>query len=265
MARDLAIVTGASAGIGEAFARRLAADDHDLIVIARRADRLRALANELHSQHSVDVEPLVADLGTETGIAALERAAAADRLSLLVNNAGFGGYKPFTQLDAGTMEELLGIHVRAVARATHAALLGMIERGRGAVVTIASMLAFSGAFQNEMLPKRVTYAASKAWQVAFTQLLAGELEGTGVRALVVCPGVVKTEFHEVQGMDMSALPRMSSEDVVQASLAALANGEVVSCPAVDDVSRWDELAGAQQNLFQLQFGAGLAPRYRDGS
>lgn len=262
MTRDLAIVTGASAGIGEAFARRLARDDYDLIVVARRISRLRALADELHSLHGVDVEPLVADLGTDTGIATLERAATAERLSILVNNAGFGGYKPFTQLDADTMEELLGVHVRAVARATRAALPGMIARGRGAVITIASMLAFSGPFRNERLPKRATYAASKAWQVAFTQLLAGELDGTGVHALVVCPGVVKTEFHEVQGMDFSAIPRMSSEDVVQTALSALAAGEVVCSPGVEDVAKWDELAAMQEDLFQLQFGSELAPHYR---
>jgi len=265
MARDRALVTGASAGIGEAFAERLARDGYDLVVVARRGDRLEALAERLEKDNGAAVDVVVADLGTEEGIARVETIAAGDdRLGLLVNNAGFGAYRPFVELDPATASQLVNVHVMSVMRVTRAAIPGMIARGRGGVITIASLLAFSGTIPANPIPNRVTYAAGKAFQVAFTQLLAGELAGTGVRVSVCCPGVVKTEFHTVQGMDMSMLPRMSSEDVVQAALAAHAAGEVTSSPGFDDAALWSRLAEAQTGVM-FSGKPELAPRYRPGS
>ena len=261
--RERALVTGASAGIGEAFAERLARDGFDLVVVARRGDRLEALAERLRTKHGAEVEVIDADLSTDDGIARVERAAAEDdRLTMLVNNAGFGGYKPFADLEPGAIDALVGVHVLAPLRVTRAALPGMVARGRGSVITIASLLAFSGPIANPFLPARATYAGAKAFQVAWTQVVANELEGTGVRVTVCCPGVVKTEFHEVQGMDMSSLPRMSPEDVVQGALAASERGEIVNSPPVDDVNLWDRLAAAQTAAFANGRTSELAPRYR---
>src|SRR5581483_2876082 len=158
----------------------------------------------------------------------------------LVNNAGFGGYRPFIELDPAVADGLLSIHVRAVVQATRAALPGMVARGRGGVINVASLLALSGTVPaGQFMPMRAVYGASKAFLLAFSQLVAGELAampGAGdVRVQVCLPGIVKTEFHEVQGMDTSKMPpRMAPEDVVQASLSALAKGEVICIPAVED-------------------------------
>jgi uncharacterized protein len=264
--RDVAFVTGASAGIGEAFAERLARDGYDLIITARREERLRSLAERLSKETEVSVEVLPADLSASNDLRALERRVAAeDRLALLVNNAGFGAYRHFVSLEPDVAENLIDVHVTASVRLSRAALPGMVSRGRGAIVNVASMLAFSGTLPPAPLPARATYAGAKAFLVTFTQTLAGELAGTGVKAQVCCPGLVATEFHEVQGQDMSSLPRMSPDEVVRASLAGLDAGEVVCCPTLEDASALDRLAEAQ--IAVLGYGQGppsveLASRYR---
>jgi uncharacterized protein len=245
--RDRALITGASAGIGEAFAERLARDGWDLIITARRRERLEALAERLAKETDVEVDVIAADLSEPDGIAAVEERAASDeRLALLINNAGFGGYRPFVELDPLVAEDLINVHITATVRASRAALPGMIERKRGAIVTIASLLGYSGTVPAGPLPQRVIYAAAKSFQVAFTQLLAGELAGGYVRAMVVCPGVVKTEFHEVQNMDMSHLPRMSPDDIVTATLAGLEAGEIVCIPSLEDRSLIPRLGEAER-------------------
>jgi uncharacterized protein len=268
--RDRALVTGASAGIGEAFAERLARDGYDLILVARRGDRLESIAERLAKESGAGIEVFALDLTNAADLAKLEKAAASDDgLSLLINNAGFGGYCPFVELDPRVAEELIDVHVTATVRLTRAALPGMIARGRGAIVNIASLLAFSGTIPADPLPHRATYAAAKSFMVTFTQTLAGELAGTGVRAMVCCPGVVKTEFHEVQGMDLSHVPRMSSEDIVTATLAGLELGEVVCVPALEDASLVDKVGETQRALLGGASVGGrggpgpqLATRYR---
>jgi uncharacterized protein len=262
MERGIALVTGASAGIGEAFAERLARDGYDLVVVARRKDRLDALASRLEEERGVTVEAVAVDLSDAGDLAALERRAAGDdRLSLLINNAGFGAYRPFIELDPDLAKQLIDVHVTATVRLTRAVLPAMIARGRGAVINVASMLAFSGTLPpGKPLPYRATYAAAKSFMVTFTQALAGELAGTGVRAMVCCPGVVKTEFHEVQGMDFSRVPRMSSGDIVAATMAGLELGEVVCVPALEDASFVEKVGEAQRALLgSASIGA------RDGS
>src|SRR5437763_943378 len=145
MSRPLALVTGASAGIGQAFAGRLARDGHDRIVVARRRERLEALARRLGEAHQSDVQVLLADLATPAGVDAVAARAADAPLALLVNNAGFGGYRPFIELDPAVADGLLSIHVRAVVQATRAALPGMVARGSGGVINVASLLALSGS------------------------------------------------------------------------------------------------------------------------
>jgi uncharacterized protein len=150
---------------------------------------------------------LAADITDPGGLrSAEETIAATPDLGLLVNNAGFAGYGPFAGLDPTVADALIGVHVTAPTRLTRAALLAMLDPGRGAVINIASLLAFSGSLPPRPMPFRATYAAAKAYLVTFTCALAGELAGTGVRVQVCGPGVVATEFHQGTGIDLARLP-----------------------------------------------------------
>ena len=230
-----ALVTGATAGIGLSFARQLAADGHDLILVARDVERLGRVAAELRTVHANGVEVLSADLVTAEGVGAVEeRLQDPNRpVDLLVNNAGFSLRKPFVASDIADEEAMLDVLVGAVLRLTHAALPGMIGRGHGAVVNVSSVAGW--------VP-RGTYAAAKAWVTSFTQGLDGQLEGTGVRAMVLVPGFVRTEFHDRARIDMSALPSflwLDADDVVRAGLRDLRRGRTVSVPgAVYRIAAW---------------------------
>jgi short-subunit dehydrogenase len=264
--RSIALVTGASGGIGAAFAKHLARLGNDIIVTARRRERLEALAERLRRDHGVDVEVVVADLADAADLDRLAGITATrPRLTLLVNNAGFGGYGPFASLDAATVGQLIDVHVRATVRLSHAALPGMLERGRGAVVNVASLLAFSATVTTTPPPLRATYAGAKSFVVAFTQLLAAELAATPVRAMVVCPGVVRTEFHEIQGIDVAAAAAMSADDLVAGTLLGLERGEVVCAPALEDESLIAAIGVAQRTLLGAVGGPSatgeLAARY----
>ncbi|MDF3291053.1 SDR family NAD(P)-dependent oxidoreductase [Streptomyces silvisoli] len=222
------LITGATAGVGAAFARRLADDGHDLVLVARDGKRLEDSAQELRKRHGVRVQVLVADLSTEEGVTAVESRLAdrSEPVDVLVNNAGFGNREAF--LNAPVAEELtmLKVHCEAVLRLTYAAAEAMRERGRGFVINVASVAAF--------LP-RGTYAASKAWVVRFTQGVARELAGSGVRLMALCPGFVRTEFHQRAGMDASGIPDwawLDADKVVAAAIRDLAVGKVVSVPDV---------------------------------
>jgi len=261
--RRLALVTGASSGIGQALAERLARDGHDLIVVARRRDRLTALAERLTDETGAEVEVLVADLTAADDVHRLkERVAGEPRLHLLVNNAGFAGYGPFVELDPATAEDLVAVHVLAPLQVTRAALPGMIARGRGAVVNVASLLALSGPLKIGMAG-RATYAGAKSFLLAFTQSLAGELEGTGVHAMACLPGMVESEFHGIRRGSVPGLPIMSSEDVARAIVVGLELGEVVCAPGVDDPGLFDQLRDLQQATLASGNRTGeLAARYR---
>ncbi len=262
--RPLALVTGASAGIGQAFAEQLAASGHDLILVARRRERLESLAARLLEGHGTTTEVLIADLGSEAGVDTVAGRVAEAPVDLLINNAGFGGYRRFADLDPKVADQLLSIHVRAVVQVTRAALPGMLSRGRGGVITIASLLALSGPAPTAgFLPQRVVYASAKAFQLAFAQLLATELAETPVRAMVCLPGLVKTEFHEVQGIDTSKMPpRMVPEDVARAALAGLAKGEVVCVPGLEEASLLRQIDQAQAAVLPAARTVEIATRYR---
>ena len=168
--RPLALVTGASAGIGRSYAERLASDGYDLVVVARRAERLDELKHQLESGHGVSVQPLVADLSTESGRRAVDFVATQPRLDMVVDSAALAHYMPFLQLPHEQAEELVNLNVLAPVQMIRAALPGMIERGKGAVVSFSSLLAFGAALDNPQLPKRAIYAASKAFLLHFFQL-----------------------------------------------------------------------------------------------
>jgi short-subunit dehydrogenase len=221
-----ALITGATAGLGAAFAGRLARDGHDVVLLARDTDRLRALAADLHDRHGVEASVLTADLAEEEGITALEERLAdrARPVDLLVNNAGFTNKGRFLQVPLADELRLMRVHCEAVLRATYAAAGAMRERGRGGIVNVASVAAF--------VP-RGTYGASKAWIAQFTQGVAADLAGSGVRLLALCPGFVRTEFHERAGVDAGDVPQwmwLEAGRVVDAALADLARGRTLSVP-----------------------------------
>lgn len=225
-----AIVTGASTGLGAVFATQLAAAGCDPILVARDAGRLRELAGRLRKDHGVSPTVVPADLTVPEQRAQIEDLAKRDaRLDLLVNNAGFGTIGPFAELDIEREMAEIELNVVALVRLTHAALPGMIQRGRGAILNVASLAAFVPG------PYNATYTATKAYVKSFTESLALELEGSGVHAMVVCPGFTRTEFQERAGLDASRVPSiawMSAEDVVKETLQALDRREVVFVPGL---------------------------------
>lgn len=261
MAR-LAMVTGASSGIGEAYAERLAEDGWDLVLVARRRDRLETVASRIKAAHDVSVRVVVADLGDRDRLDALCADVADLPLGMLVNNAALAHYMPFAELPAGKARELVQLNVLAPVLLTQAVVAGMVERGEGSVINVASLLAFSGAWDAPYLPKRAVYAASKAFLVSFTQILAGELQDTGVRAQVVCPGLVRSEFHTRQGMDMSTVPRMEPRSIAEASLLDLERGVVISVPGSDDDTALRAIETAAVELQPATRAVELPERYR---
>ncbi|MFN2557556.1 MAG: SDR family NAD(P)-dependent oxidoreductase [Nitriliruptorales bacterium] len=226
-----ALVTGASSGIGREFAAQLGHRGVNLVVVARRAQRLEELGAELREAHGIDVEVLPADLTQQAGLAAVEDRLrdAARPVDVLVNNAGFGTHGPFQELDPEREDAEIRLNVVAVTRLTHAAVGGMSQRGRGAVVNVSSMTSF------QPVPYSATYAATKAFVTSFSQSLHEELRGSGVRMLALCPGFVRTEFHEVAGVDRDIVPSgawLRAPDVVSAALGALARGDALCVPGI---------------------------------
>ncbi|MEU6239625.1 SDR family oxidoreductase [Streptomyces sp. NPDC047024] len=221
-----ALITGSTAGIGAAFARRLAADGHDLVLVARDTGRLREQATELHDRHGIEAEVLTADLADDKGIVTVAERLADRRnpVDLLVNNAGFGNKGRYLDVSMADELRMLKVHCEAVLRLTSAATEAMRERGRGGVVNVASVAAF--------VP-RGTYGASKAWVVQFTQGAAKDLAGTGVRLMALCPGFVRTEFHERAGMGTDNIPGwmwLDADKVVAEGLEDLSRGKTLSIP-----------------------------------
>ena len=258
----MALVTGASSGIGVSYAHALAKRGFDLVLVARRADRLREVAAALAST-GAHVETLVADLGDAAGLAAVGDVCRKRPLDLLVNNAGVAHYMTFATLAPERADEIVRVNTLAVVSLARAAVGGMVARGRGAIINVGSLLAFSGSMRRPGLPARAIYAGTKAFMLAFTQVLAAELETTGVKVQVVCPGVVATEFHSSQGIDMSQVPRLSADDVVKGSLADLDRGVVVSVPTLEDVSALGQIDKANMDLLATALRPALASRYAD--
>lgn len=228
--RPLAAITGASSGIGEAFARALARDGFDLLLVARRRPRLERLARELSETHGAAVEVLPADLTRPARLRAVEaRLEGETRLELLVNSAGRGEFGSLWQSPREALDTELRLNGLALLRLAHAALGPMLARRRGAVVNVSSTAGFVPC------PNYAVYGATKAFVNSLSEALHEELRGTGVRVQALCPGLTHTEIFEEAGVDVSSVPRflwMTSEAVVEASLAALRRNEVICVPGL---------------------------------
>jgi len=228
----LAVITGASSGLGVAFARKLAARGYDLLLIARREDRLRALAREIGDQYKVRAEALAADLTDDAALAAVAaRVRDAVDLGLLVNNAGFGILGYFFEADAEGQERMHRLHVLATLRLSHAALANLVPRaaaGTG-VINVSSVAAYGAS------PQNASYCSTKAWMNRFTESVSLDLlvRRSPVTVQALCPGFIMTEFHDTLSMDRSKIPAsmwMNADFVVEESLRGFASGELFVIP-----------------------------------
>ncbi len=252
-----ALVTGATAGIGAAFARRLAVEFHDLVLVARDQDRLEKFAAELRSDHDIEVEVLSADLATDEGCARVEaRLADSSRaVDLLVNNAGIGLKASFLRNTIEDEERQLRINVRAVMRLTHAVLPVMTARRRGDVVNVSSVAGFGPTSPGS------TYSASKAWVTNFSESLHMAVRPKGVRVIALCPGFVRTEFHQSAGIATDSINDrlwLDAESVARTALADLRRGRAVSTPSV----RYKVLAGLVRHVPRPLFRRMIGPAAR---
>lgn len=257
-----ALITGASSGIGAIYADRLAKRGYDLILVARNAERLGALAQGLSAETGRTVTPLVADLVDKDDLREVEEVLRADsRITVLVNNAGLGSAIPLLQADVDTMESMITLNVTALTRLTYAAVPGFIARGGGSVINISSIAAVAPEYLNGV------YGGSKAYVLAFSQQLRHELGAKGIRVQAVLPGATATEFWDIAGAPIATLSQdlqrrvMRAEDMVDASLAGFDQGEFVTIPALPEAADWNAFETARQALFPNLSHAVPAPRY----
>jgi uncharacterized protein len=231
LARSVAVITGASSGLGVVFARKLAAD-HDLLLVARRKERLDALAAELKAQYGCVAEVLAADLTDERDLAAVaDRIAAEQNLALLVNNAGFGTRGLFWELDLELQEQMHRLHIMATVRLSHAALRNMVKKNSGGIINVASVAAFVRRAGS------VSYGSTKTWMTAFTEGLYLELKSirSAVKVQALCPGFTYTEFHDAAKIDRNNVAArwlwLQAGYVVDESLKALPKSKLFVVPA----------------------------------
>lgn len=258
-----AVVTGASSGIGKVYAERLAARGYDLVLVARRKDRLKEIADELRERHSVQAEALVADLSTPDGLSAVSDRLSTDAsVSLLVNNAGFSALKPLTRTPDETVASMIALNVTALTTLSRAALIAFKSRNAGTIVNIGSGAGFSP------YPDIPVYGATKAYVFLFTQSLQHEVEGTAVRIQLVLPGAVVSEGWDVAGGGaLEPLPEsivMTTEDCVDAALSGLDQSETITAPSLHDSSLLSDYVDRSGRLLQAMFDAKPAERYRSG-
>jgi hypothetical protein len=260
--RPRALVTGASSGIGRVYAEHLARTGHDLVLVARRADRLEALAGTLAEAHRIEAEVLPADLGSRDGIEAVaHRIEDGPAIDMLINNAGFAVRGLVAELDFDALHAMLHVNVLALTRLSRSAMARMASAGKGTIVNIASGTVFM------QMPRNAGYGASKSYVMAFTRHMQAEAAGTGVRIQLLVPGVVATDFHDVAGNSLTAFPPervMRAEDLVVASLRALEMDEAVCIPSLPDPAAWEAFAEAEAEVAANVSRDRIAPRYHNG-
>jgi short-subunit dehydrogenase len=257
--KGTALITGASSGIGATYADRLARRGYDLILVARNQSRLAALAQRLRRETGRSVETIAADLNDTTDLRRIETTLRTNAsMTLLVNSAGFGATTPLLESDVEKMDEMIRLNVGALTRLTYAAAPGLVARGGGTIINIASSVAISPETLNGV------YGASKAFVLAFSQSLDRELADKGVRVQAVLPGATATEFWAIAGRPVHNLPAamvMSAEDTVDAALAGLDQGETVTLPSLPDKAEWDAFDAARRAMASRLSSSVPARRY----
>jgi short-subunit dehydrogenase len=257
--KGIALVTGASSGIGAIYADRLAKRGYDLILVARNGERLSALASRIGAETGRKVETVVADLGVQADLAKVEALLKGDRnITLLVNNAGVGGTAPLLSADVDKMQQMIDLNVTALMRLTYAAVPGFVARGGGAIINIASIVAIAPEILNGV------YGGTKAFVLAFSQSLKHELTDKNIRVQAVLPGATATEFWGIAGMPVEHLPGeivMSAEAMVDASLKGFDQGEFATIPALEDSALLQAHEDARQAMMPHLSRSVPAARY----
>lgn len=253
-----ALITGASSGIGAVYARRLAARGHHLILVARATDRLNALAAELRQAHGIDVKILTADLTNDAQLATVvQRLRSEPPVDILVNNAGAALIGDFATANPTDLDKLLDLNVRAPTLLASAVIGGMVKRGSGAIINIASVLALLPEYSHGI------YAATKSYVLTLSQSLSAEVSGKGVYIQAVLPAATRTEIYERGGGDISRVPDvMEVEDLVDAALVGFDRKELVTIPPVPDVATWNAFEQARGILAAGFRNSKPAARYR---
>jgi len=257
--QGLAVVTGASSGIGAVYAERLAARGHPLLLVARRSDRLAGTKDRLVSNYRVEVTTLVADLEQPSDVSGLEARIAADDVTFLVNNAGAGGLGRTGDITADQLQRMIQLNITALTRLSHAALAGFRKREAGILVNIGSMMAHAAA------ASAAAYSGSKSYVLNFTRSLQLEYAGSPIRIQLVMPGPIRTEFFSSQGLGESIFPPesyLAPEELVDAALAGLDAGESVTIPSMLDEQAWTALEAARTEFVKAMMSGKVAVRYQ---
>jgi short-subunit dehydrogenase len=260
LSKPVAVVTGASAGIGAVYADRLAARGYDLVLVARRADRLKALSAKLAEVHGAYVEVIEADLTKEADLARVEQAIKGNAaLSLLVNNAGASTLAPVARTSEEQAATMIALNVTALTRLTQAVLPAFLARNEGAIINVASVLSLHA------LPISAIYSGTKGYVMNFSRGLQQELGDTRVRLQLVLPATTATELWDLSGVPLASLNPatvMSAEDLVDTALAGFYAGEDITLPSVADTGLWGKYDDARSTLFRATQTGEPAPRYR---
>jgi uncharacterized protein len=258
--KPVALVTGASAGIGAVYAERLAARGYDLILVARRTDRLQALSDKIAAARGTKVEIVEADLTKDADVTRVEQVIRDNpAIALLVNNAGNSTLAPVAKTSEQNAAAMVALNVTGLTRLTHAILPAFLARNEGAIINVASVLSFHA------LPISAIYSGTKGYVMNFSRGLQQELADTNVRLQLVMPASTATELWDLSGVPLASLNQaavMSAEDLVDAALAGFDKGEAITLPSVHDASLWDKFDQARTALFAATQTGEPAPRYR---
>lgn len=258
--KGVALITGASTGIGAVYADRLARRGYDLVVVARNQDKLVTLAKTLTTETGRNIEVVAADLTRKSELSRVEKILREDAsITMLVNNAGVGAIKPLLDTDVNTLDELIDLNITALTRLTYAVAPAFVARGSGTIINISSVVGIAPEFLNGV------YGASKSFVTAFSQSLQHELAPKGLRIQAVLPAATATDFWELAGRHVSQIPQdivMTAENLVDAALVGLDLGEAVSIPVLQDGAVWDRYEAARHDMFSHLRGTTPSPRYQ---
>ncbi|WP_019832049.1 SDR family NAD(P)-dependent oxidoreductase [Sphingomonas sp. PR090111-T3T-6A] len=261
--KGVAVVTGASSGIGAIYADRLAERGYDLVLVARNADRMAEIADRIRAKTGRAVDLLPADLADASDLARVEAfLRTTPDISMLVNNAGLGGTQTLIESDVDQMEAMIALNVTALTRLTYAVVPQLVACGSGTIINIGSVVAINPELLNGV------YGGTKAFVLAFSQSLQHELSGAGIRVQVVLPGATATDFWAIAGRPVELLPSaivMRGEALVDAALVGLDSGEFATIPSLQDGGLFDTYEAARQAMFGKLSTTTPAPRYRAGA